>query len=573
MDQHENTIGSHEPLLVTTSEDVLSKYNKVAEELGLKFQRREFYLESIQRTVVWHYRPPEKLARWLFLRPSTHGKIGMRPAPRVVQRPDGSPNRVYESFTSGKWMEQVAPLYPQGANILALMESYDKTHLDLQGSQKAFGHYWVANGLHESEKQKMSNWWVWGLRPIIMTNKKTKPKQKSKLTEANQMLRAELNRQIVLLMAPLATDGMDVVSWDESHVEKVYAMVSNTVVDGEEAVGVADTRPGHGDVPYRNCTDCLLPTMLFNDGRARAAHRTIASEKSRIQGAQQLHDGMYGRGGAGAAERVMQAFGNYMRDNPLWEMPNYGMPGQGPYSATSWAQMHQFYKGQFENVVRLVFTDLMGQVYGEETAVVWRLHIEDWVMTHGVAFPTITEYFPDGFKNFEGWDKRHWAALMRVLRCALHGVFEDGQPLAVLGRLMEWFSIAKLDIHTDDTLALQHEILWPEYCDARNELLQHLDVSGFNKYKGHMPRHLKEKVEAYGVINGQNDEGGETAHKDNLKENWRNRNNKRPLEQQQQIANNLEACDTARALQEMHRHHVQREAHAGAPMARCALEC
>ena len=343
----------------------------------------------------------------------------------------------------------------------------------------------------------------------------------------------------------------------------MFPIVSNSTVDREEAYGIAQVRPGHGNVPYRNCSDCLLPTNQFHNGHAHAARRTVETERHRVQVAMQLEE----QGDHAVAERMMRHFGSHMAENPLHGLPMYGMEGLGPHSAVSWAQMHNYYKGQYENVVKLILVDLIDQVYGGD-AVPMREAVEEWVMVHGVAFPTINEHFPDGFNDFTGWDKRHWAVLSRVLRCAIHGVFDDGQPLEVLGRLTEWWSIAKLPIHSEDTLQLLHEQLWPQYTDARNRALQHLDITNFNKDKCHQPVHLKEKLENYGVLDGQNDEGSETSHKWNIKDNWRCRNNKNPVQQQQQVANNLTLFDTARGLQELHKHHMMRKAHEGtAPMA------
>jgi hypothetical protein len=165
-------------LLVRSADEVLVKYHKVAEEFGFTFTKQSFDLEAINCKVVVHHRDPAKLARWMFLNPATYGKIECQFSPRYVQREDGTHMRVTQNFSSGKWMEEKSSKLPAGSNIFPIMESYDKTHLDLQGNQKAFGQYWVANGLHADEKQKMSNWWTFALRPIIMTNKRTKEQQK-----------------------------------------------------------------------------------------------------------------------------------------------------------------------------------------------------------------------------------------------------------------------------------------------------------------------------------------------------------------------------------------------------------
>ena len=260
MDQHANTAGTDQPLLVHNSAEVLLKYNQVAEEFGLQFKEVTFHLEALGTSVVLHHRPPEKLARWLYLRPSTLGKMAFQPNPRVSTRPDGSTMRIYESFASGKWMEQAATKIPPGSELMPIMKAYDKTHLDLQGTQKAFGHYWVPNGLHLEDKQKISNWWVYALRPIIMTNRKSRQEQKALLTAANMQLRKAVNEKLVELQSPLVTEGIDVASWDGSTVTKVHPVVSNSTVDREEAYGIAAIKPGHGDVPYRNCTDCYTPT-------------------------------------------------------------------------------------------------------------------------------------------------------------------------------------------------------------------------------------------------------------------------------------------------------------------------
>ena len=180
-------------------------------------------------------------------------------------------------------MEQAAAQLPPTAQLVPIMESYDKTHLDLQGTQKAFGHYWVPNSLHCDEKQKMSNWWTYALRPIILTNRKSKKEQKDLTEECNAELRRAVNKVLVDLQAPLVTDGMDVASWDGSSVAKVHPIVSNSTVDREDAYGIAQVRPGHGDVPYHNCTDCLLQTRQFHNGHARAANREMQSERDRVQ--------------------------------------------------------------------------------------------------------------------------------------------------------------------------------------------------------------------------------------------------------------------------------------------------
>ena len=116
-------------------------------------------------------------------------------------------------------------------------------------------------------------------------NKKSRAEQKDLIRECNASLRRAVNTKLVELQSPLVNDGMEVASWDGSTVDKVHPVVSNSTVDREEAYGIAQVRPGHGNVPYRNCTDCLPPTNLFNDGRARAARRTVAAEPARVQAA------------------------------------------------------------------------------------------------------------------------------------------------------------------------------------------------------------------------------------------------------------------------------------------------
>ena len=119
-------------------------------------------------------------------------------------------------------------------------------------------------------------------------------------------------------------------------------------------------------------------------------------------------------------------------------------------------------------------------------------------------------------------------------------------------------------MQSDDTLALLRDVLWPEYCDKRNEVLGALDLTGFNKDKPHQVQYVADKIETFGIIDGQNDEGAETSHKSNLKENWRSRNNRNPVQQQDQIANNLVLFDTSRAMEVCYKHHLMARAHAGA---------
>jgi hypothetical protein len=561
MNQHSKTVGSEEALLVRSTTEVLDKYSSVADELGLKFTATYYYIEEVDRTVVLHTRPADKLARWLYLRPGTWGKVVMQPAPRHVQRPDGSNMRVDEGFASGKWMEEVRPKLPDNAQVLAILEAYDKTHLDLQGNQKAYGHYWVLNGLHAADKQRMDNWWTYGLRPIIMTNKNMKREHRDALTDANATLRHAVNKHNVEAWTPLATEGIIITAWDGQHPRHVFPIVSNTIVDREDAYAATEIRGSSKG--KRNCTDCLAKTSDFNNGRVRAAKRTVEHERARVQAAELILE-RRDNGGA-EAERLLYNYGSHLRHNALWDLPHYGMERHGVYSAVCFAQVHTYHTGQYKKVVTLIYKDLLELVYGNEDAAQWRQLIMAHIREHGVGFPTITESFVNGWDEaFTGWDTKHWAALSRCLRCALEGVFADGAALEVLGRLMEWYGIAKLEVQTDDTLWLCQNQLWPEYCDRRNALLGPLDGNtNFNNDKSHQCAHLQDKIRNFGIIDGQSDEGSETAHKANLKENWRSRNNRRPLDQQQQIANNLELFDTCRALQEMYKHHLERDARAG----------
>jgi hypothetical protein len=468
--------------------------------------------------------------------------------------------RVFENFASGKWMEKVAPKLPPNCDLMAIMEAYDKSHLDLQGNQKSFGHYWVLNGLSADEKQKMSNWWTYALRPIILTNKKMRQSMKPLVTAANGDLRAAVNRKMVKLLTTLATEGTLVKSWDGQTVSHIVVAVANSVVDREEAYGIADIRAGV--FGKRPCSDCLLKGNQFNDAHAVAACRAIETERARIDRAIELVQTRGGQGGCAEAERLMMRFGNHMRHNPLWDMPHYGMPGKGPYSAVVVAQLHNYYKGTLPNIVQCILNGQLDAVYGDDAGAV-RGAIEDWVTSHGVAFPTITESFPNGFNEFSNWDKKHWAALSRCIRCALVGVFCDGDTLEVVSRMLDKHNLSKLDVHTEDTLALWGE-LHKEHADKRNQLLGQYDKVHFNKDKVHQEGKIPEKIANFGVLDGQSDEGGETAHKTNLKENWRCRNNKRPMEQQQQIANNLQLADGCRAMRILERYHLLKKAMEGA---------
>ena len=564
MSQHADTVDAEQGLLVNDASEVFAIYNRIVDEFGLRFTEVQFRIEAIDRTAVLFHRDPRKLARWLFLNPNTWGKVHYMPSPRYVNRSsDGSRMRVYDCFASAKWMEETCNQKPLGSTVMAIMESYDKSHMDLNGNQKAFGHYWVLNGLDSEEKQKMSNWWTFALRPIILTHKKMKRDMKALLTECNGQLRRSVNRLLVDMQSPLATDGTVMDSWDRSQQQAMYVCVSNSTVDREEAYGIADIRAGVK--AKRGCTDCLAKTDTFHMGAAsQAPSRRIYSERTRIERAQHLATTRRGNGGVAQAENLMKKYSNHMKDNPLWDMPHYGRHRRGPYSAVSWAQLHNFWKGEAQNITQLVYFKLLDEVYGSGTqggGQQYRDAIDDWVKQHGVAFPTILESFPNGLNDFAQWDKKHYAALWRCLRCALHGVFADDACLGVIGRLLEWFKVAKLDAHTEDTLAFLHEEAGPQYAMARNELLRYLDDSHFDKDKAHQQAHVKDKIESYGPVDGQNDEGGETAHKKNLKENWRCRNNKRPLEQQRQMARNLELFDAHRLFGICEKYHLLRQGH------------
>ena len=63
--------------------------------------------------------------------------------------------------------------------------------------------------------------------------------------------------------------------------------------------------------------------------------------------------------------------------------------------------------------------------------------------------------------------------------------------MGVIGRLLEWFKVAKLDVHTEGTLAFLHEGAGPQHAMARNGLLRHLDGSHFDKGKAHQQAHVK----------------------------------------------------------------------------------
>jgi hypothetical protein len=341
-----------------------------------------------------------------------------------------------------------------------------------------------------------------------------------------------------------------------------FVVVQNITVDREDAYTIADIRSGSKTM--RGCSDCLELTSNFHLGTSTAPKRTVPNEKRRIENAFEIAARFHGRGGAGAAAAMLKVTSNKMRLNPYWSLPYFD-----PYSGISWVQLHIFWKGIQLDVYLIIFGPLMDASFGPQ-ADNMRSCIEEWVCDYGVAFPTVSESFPRGFmhklghKNSGGkehktdLDKKHWAAFTRVVRCALAGVFQTGVILEIIGRLTEWFSVAKLDVHTDDSITLCKDVLWPEYCDLSNSQLGGYDASSFNKDKHHCPTHI-DKVKLHCCLDGMSDEQSERAHIENCKENFRFQNNHQQRMTQRLLANNLQNHDTVRALDELEEHRLIQE--------------
>ena len=553
--EHYTTRGCEQELLVSTPSDVEHIYNRLIDQHGLRFEEHKLHIQALNKTVSFFLRPIAALMHTLLTRPSMIGRLCLEASPMHVERGDGSIMRVYGEGISGTHMESIYDALPHNTPVAVFQESYDKTHLDLRGMLNTFPHYIAPGWLPAKERNKVGeNWFAMASRPHVK-----KPKKKhgnrwqghpdSAYKEANHLLRAATDQLIVNQLKPLALPGLEVQHYGQpAPVCVVCVLGCPTVLDREEVYGACQVFGNY--LAVRNCTACLQKTNTFSNSQApRSALRTVASERTRVERAKSMRAGTI-PGGADGCSRLMQQFSTYARFNPLWEKPF-----SDPYQHTGFASLHNIWKGIVPNIMLLVWEDKITSVYGGEAETV-RAAIQEWVQLHGINFPTIGEHFHEGFGNMKSWEKKDWQAFCRFMRCAFDGVFADHYITTLQGRLLEWITVAKLDVHTDDTLDLLDD-LWPPVVDLAVEELGEFDPTTFAKDKWHQCGvHLVDRIKKFGNLAGQGDEAGETSHIENIKYNWRKKHNKQLNTLQVQIAHNTERRDCCRLMAEFYQYHL-----------------
>ncbi|KZV99339.1 hypothetical protein EXIGLDRAFT_592623, partial [Exidia glandulosa HHB12029] len=395
-------------------------------------------------------------------------------------------NRLYTEINTGNWAYETQMLLPDGATLISVILSSDKTELtSFTGKRSCYPVYLTIGNISKHMRRQPSM-----RAQRLLAYLPTGHVDDTVMSEAKaRRLRRDLFHHCMRrICAPLFEPAEKGVLLADSRgvVRGCHPILAAYVADYPEQCLVTGVRYGEA------CPRCDILKDHFDIdecGDLRHQDDTLAT----IRYANKLP--------AGAKASVLDAAGLNDIPAPFWA----DWPHANIHAAITSDVLHQLIQGVGKHAVQWLITLAPAR---ELDARIQRLPL-----AHGLR------HFKNGISklsNIQG--SEHKAIYAQLLGC-VHGIVPDKAVRAVTA-LLDFIYIAQYECHSDSTLAQLQETL-TQFHELKSVFQEHGVRDDFKFPKLHMMQHYVESIRLFGTTDNYNTEATERLHIDLAKHAFR----------------------------------------------------
>ncbi|KJA28252.1 hypothetical protein HYPSUDRAFT_129651 [Hypholoma sublateritium FD-334 SS-4] len=422
---------------------------------------------------LWHRNPVECI-REIIRNPTFREYMSYQPA-RVYRKSDFT-SREYNEMWICDWWWQMQARLPEGATVVPVILSSDKTNLSrFSGDKQAWPVYLGIGNVSKAIRRKPTAhaMVLVGYIPVCKLDCFTKNKR----SDAGYQLFHECMRKILEPLKAAGTNGLDVVCAD-GFVRTIFPVLSTYIADYPEQCLVACCKESA-------CPRCTVNPKLRGDYRTNSVLRdpdkTLAAIEEKV------------------AEGKSESFKDQSlrRVNPFWK----DLPHCDIFTCFTPDILHQLHKGIFKDHISAWATESMA---GGEDEVDERFK----AMT---PHPDL-RHFKRGISLTSQWTGTEHKNMEKVFLGVLAGATEPRVISAVRG-VLDFIYYAHFETHTDHSLQFMDDA-WERF-HLHKDVFKDLGIrKHFNISKLHNVKHYMDSIRSHGSADGSNTEGTERLHID-----------------------------------------------------------
>ncbi|KAI0040586.1 hypothetical protein FA95DRAFT_1502597 [Auriscalpium vulgare] len=454
--------------------------------------------EGQQRSQTLHYRDPLEAVKTLYGNPAFAGHMKYAPEHQYSDESEEKEHRLYNEMCTGDWWHQTQAKLPDGATVVPIILSSDKTQLtSFNGSEQAYPVYLTIGNISKAIRRKPS------YHAQLLIGYLPSPDVSDLSKNSARILRARLfHAAMEVIMQHLrgpGRSGVELTSGDGA-VRRCFTIIACYVADYPEQCLVACTRFGS------RCPRCRAAPIEFEDNDLPWMPRKPDATLRTLRHAASLST-------AARREAVLKDHGLTHVDRPFW-MDHHLCD---IHNAITPDILHQLYQGVVDHLIDWL-TSLMGA--GELDARFMRLPA-----THGVR---------SFIKGISGMSQvsggEHKEMSKQLLGCLVGRA--PARAIRATRALLDFLYIAQYQSHSEETIGYLQDALDTFHKNKKIFLELEARTGGhFNIPKLHALQHYVDCIRAFGSTDNCNTEATERLHINYAKEAYRATNKKDYLPQ------------------------------------------
>ncbi|KAG1760626.1 hypothetical protein EDD22DRAFT_980541 [Suillus occidentalis] len=475
------------------------------------WRRSVIQVSGINEEFELFMRDPVECIKELWANPAYLDHLTYAPERRFTD--EGKVERIYDELMSGDWSWEAQTLLPDGATLVPVILSSDKTQLcQFRGDKTAYPVYLTIGNISKSIRRKPSfhTQKLIGYLPTVSLDGTDISVDSACLTRAQLFHYAMRMVTSSLRTGPLA-NGIELTSGDGA-VRLGFPVLAAYVADYPEQALVTCTRYA------QTCPKCFvtkdeLGNHVTRDPRyQKESIRTIrhASQQStRVR-----------------ADAAVRDHGLNLILDPFWiELLHCNI-----HDAITPDILHQIYQGLVRHLCGWIST-LIGDAELDA-------RFKRMPRAHGVR---LFSHGISGLTQVSG--PEHREICKQLLGCIVDAPGAPAGVIRATRSLLDFLEIAQYQSHTEATLGYLADAL--DEFHANKDVFINLGACNsedFNFAKLHSLEHYANSIRRFGTTDNYNTEATERLHIDYAKDAYRATNKKEPLPPGVYLAKNPSAC-------------------------------
>ncbi|KAJ7053461.1 hypothetical protein C8F01DRAFT_1375062 [Mycena amicta] len=448
---------------------------------------------------LWHRNPLECIAE-LLGNPAFEGDQTFKPM-RLFRTRDMATgvlsNREYDEMWTGTWWWDTQDKLEDGATIVPIILSSDKTQLSsFAGDKQAWPVYISIGNISKSIRRQPSSraTVLLGYIPVPKLDCYSKPARKI----AAYQIFHDCMRKMLEVLVDAGRDGVDMACAD-GWVRWVFPLLAAYIADYPEQCLVVCCQEN-------SCPRCSCPPKE----RGLPTEHPKRTQEETLRVLQEESDGL--------KPKEFREL-NLRPVNPFWaDLPHCDIHG-----CITPDLLHQLHKGVFADHISKWAAHSMDGKEEERNA---ELDARFKTMPR---HPTL-RHFANGTSVIKQWTGSEYRGLAKTFLGAVHDAVDD-RVTSVTRHLLDFMGYAHFQVHTDDSLAAM-QASWEQFHDDL-PVFENVgpERTDFNIPKLHNIRHYIDSIRLLGSADGYNTENTERLHIDLAKNGYR-ASNRRDFVQQ-----------------------------------------